>query len=403
MKLLSREISKEGGRVKLIPEDAQDLWTVYNLVAVGDSLRAETQRKVSSETSTGTVSSERMRITLTIQVETLDFDASLPLLRLKGKNIVENEHVKMGAYHTLELETNRPFTLAKPGWDSVAAELVQDACDVTKRADVAALVLQEGLAYVCLITSSMTLTRQRIEMSIPRKQGAAAMGRDKAVSKFYDAVMRAVMEHVDFDVVKCLLIASPGFVKDAFMAHLEVAAHKMDLRALMQHKSKFVLCHCSSGQKHALKEVLADPAVLARMSDTKAAEESAALGNFFKALDQDSDRAAYGHAYVMRAADIGAIATLLISDNLFRSPQAEDRKRYVELVEGVRDGGGKALIFSTMHVSGERLQQLGGLAAILRFPLGEEEEALAAQEDDSDSDEDWDLLAELLAPSCKTL
>ena len=44
-------------------------------------------------------------------------------------------------------------------------------------------------------------------------------------------------------------------------------------------------------------------------------------------------------------------------------------------------------IFSTMHVSGERLEQLGGLAAILRFPMGEEEEALAAEEDDSDSDE----------------
>ena len=57
-----------------------------------------------------------------------------------------------------------------------------------------------------------------------------------------------------------------------------------------------------------------------------------------------------------------------------------------------------------MHVSGERLQQLGGLAAILRFPLGEEEEAMAAQEDDSDeSDEDWDLLAQLLAPSSKNL
>ena len=399
-----QEISKDGGRVKLVPEDAQDLWTVYNLVAVGDSLRATTLRKVSSETSTGTVSSERLQISLTIQVETLDFDASIPLLRLKGKNIVENEHVKMGAYHTLELETNRPFTLAKPGWDSVAEDLVKEACDLTKRADVAALILQEGLAHVCLITSSMTLTRQRIEMSIPRKQGAAAMGRSKALSKFYDAVLRAVMEHVDFDVIKCLLVASPGFVKEAFMAHLQAAAQKTDLKALLQHKSKFVLCHCSSGQKHALKEVLADPAVAVRMSDTKAAEESVALGNFFKALDQDSDRAAYGHAYVTRAADIGAIATLLISDNLFRSPLPEDRKRYVDLVEGVRDGGGKALIFSTMHVSGERLQQLGGLAAILRFPLGEEEEAMAAQEDDSDeSDEDWDLLAQLLAPSSKNL
>jgi len=173
MRLITKEISKEGGRVKLVPQDAEDLWTVYNLVSVGDSLRAETLRKVSSETSTGTVSSERLRITLTIQVETIDFDATTPMLRLKGKNIVENEHVKMGAYHTLELETNRAFTLAKPGWDSIAANLVEEACDLTRRADLAAVVMQEGLAYVCLITSSMTLTRQRIEMSIPRKQARA--------------------------------------------------------------------------------------------------------------------------------------------------------------------------------------------------------------------------------------
>ena len=56
MKLLSKDISKEGGRVKLVPEDAEDLWTVYNLVAKGDSLRADTLRKVTSETSTGTIS-----------------------------------------------------------------------------------------------------------------------------------------------------------------------------------------------------------------------------------------------------------------------------------------------------------------------------------------------------------
>ena len=116
MKLLSKDISKEGGRVKLVPEDAEDLWTVYNLVAKGDSLRADTLRKVTSETSTGTTSSERMRIALTIQVETIEFDAAGDgQLRLKGKNIVENEHVKLGAYHTLELETHRAFTLAKPG------------------------------------------------------------------------------------------------------------------------------------------------------------------------------------------------------------------------------------------------------------------------------------------------
>jgi protein pelota len=44
-------------------------------------------------------------------------------------------------------------------------------------------------------------------------------------------------------------------------------------------------------------------------------------------------------------------------------------------VEGVREAGGEALIFSAMHVSGEQLNQLSGVAAILRFPLPELEDA----------------------------
>jgi protein pelota len=35
------------------------------------------------------------------------------VLRVKGRNLDENEHVKLGAYHTLELEVQRAFTLTK--------------------------------------------------------------------------------------------------------------------------------------------------------------------------------------------------------------------------------------------------------------------------------------------------
>ncbi|KAJ1472576.1 hypothetical protein T484DRAFT_1839774 [Baffinella frigidus] len=106
--------------------------------------------------------------------------------------------------------------------------------------------MQEGLAYICLITSSLTLNRQKIEVTIPRKQGAAAMGRDKALNKFYDQVMKGVMNHVDFSIVKCLIIASPGFVKDSFMDYIYAQAHKQDLKALLEQRDKFLLCHCSS-------------------------------------------------------------------------------------------------------------------------------------------------------------
>ena len=45
------------------------------------------------------------------------------------------------------------------------------------------------------------------------------------------------------------------------------------------------------------------------------------------------------------------------------------RNKYTALVEEVRQAGGEAISFSAMHVSGEQLNQLTGVAAILRFPL----------------------------------
>ena len=43
--------------------------------------------------------------------------------------------------------------------------------------------------------------------------------------------------------------------------------------------------------------------------------------------------------------------------------------QYAALVDAVREAGGEALVFSSMHISGEQLAQLSGIAAILRFPL----------------------------------
>jgi protein pelota len=43
-------------------------------------------------------------------------------------------------------------------------------------------------------------------------------------------------------------------------------------------------------------------------------------------------------------------------------------------MSGVREAGGEVFVFSAMHVSGEQLSKLTGIAAILRFPLTELED-----------------------------
>ena len=295
MKLIKQEISeKDGyGLVLLRPEEPEDMWHVYNLVTVGDELLASTYRKVVTTSTTGSTKSEKRKINLKLQVIETDFDPQEGTIRVKGVNIEENKFVKIGAHHTIELEINRNFTLTKPCWDTIYMERLKLSCDVSKKADLAALIMQPGLAHLCLITSHMTVTRAKIEKSIPRKRQGRS-GHDKAIQQFYKACMTAIYNHIDFNIVKCVLIGSPGFFKDDFLKYVRDNAIKLDMKKLHFNMSKFVTCHSASGHKHDLKNVLENEDVQRVVQDTTAADEVRVLGEFFKLLNDSPDQAYYG-------------------------------------------------------------------------------------------------------------
>lgn len=50
------------------------------------------------------------------------------------------------------------------------------------------LYMQEGLANVCLVGSSTTVLKAKVEVNLPRKRGAAAAGYDKALESFFSKV-----------------------------------------------------------------------------------------------------------------------------------------------------------------------------------------------------------------------
>lgn len=370
MKVLRRDLVRNGaGSVKMVPEEADDLWLAYNLIAKGDSVLASTVRKVLREAASGGRDAERVKLKLEIRVETVDYDKEGSVLRIRGKNILENEHVKIGAFHTLELELHRPFVIRKVVWDTMALDVLHQASDPSVGADLAVVMMQEGLAQIFLIGKSVTITRSRIEASIPRKHGPAIAGYDKALNKFFENVAQAFLKHIDFQLIRCAVIASPGFTKDQFHRHLMLEAERKEFRAIIENKSRIILVHTTSGYKHSLREVLDAPNVMNMIKDTKAAQEVRALKDFFTMLSNDPNRACYGPKHVEVAHERMAVQTLLVTDELFRSSDVATRKKYVNLVDSVKDSGGTAHIFSSMHVSGEQLAQLTGIAAILRFPL----------------------------------
>lgn len=65
-------------------------------------------RRIQSESSTGSSSSQRIRLTLTIVVATVDFDPQAGLLRINGKVSSENQYVKVSKQH-VQLTHNELF------------------------------------------------------------------------------------------------------------------------------------------------------------------------------------------------------------------------------------------------------------------------------------------------------
>lgn len=108
-----------------------------------------------------------------------------------------------------------------------------------------------------------------------------------------------------------------------------------------------------------------------RVADTKAIKHAAALETLYQTLHSGGDDACYGPAQVEFAAEHHAIKTLLVTDQLFRASDVPTRQKYAQLAEGVRESGGQVLVFSDMHISGQQLQQLSGIAALLHYPLPE--------------------------------
>lgn len=153
MKLVRRNIQEKTGEgeVTLRAEDAEDMWHLYNLLHRGDCLTTSTVRKVTKEGMTGSTSSAKVRLNLTIDIEEIDFDSSVCLLRVSGRTKNPNPHVRLGAYHTFDVDVQQNITLAKPEWSSVSLEQLELATNIAKQADVGAIVMQLGLAHLCLL------------------------------------------------------------------------------------------------------------------------------------------------------------------------------------------------------------------------------------------------------------
>ena len=187
----------------------------------------------------------------------------------------------MNSFHRLDIEVGRDVRIEKEEWDSIALVTVEESCVPGRGAEVGAIVCGEGqsapicsrdegrdlywagTAAFCLLSQHMTVVRQRIDISVPRKMSSSSSAHEKGLAKFYDAVYTTFLRLIPFasPSLRAIVIASPGWVRDSVMDYIFKEATRAGNKPLLAAKNKFIKIHVNSPHVHSLTEVLKSPEV----------------------------------------------------------------------------------------------------------------------------------------------
>jgi protein pelota len=286
---------------------------------------------------------------------------------VNGATTVGTQYVSRGQHHTLDLELNRQFTLWKTEWDSVARQQLQESLQPDKEGALAAVVMDDQNANVCIITDNQTLLKERI------RRNTKGRGRNNDTTAYFERIWGALSAAVEPTSGRRLLLASPGFTANEFKDYIRELGGKLGKKEVVRVGREAIFVHSDTNSVHSLNETLKQPDVVKLLSGMRSSEETAYLDRFWKMFEKEDGRAWYGTKPVQRAVDEGAVGrgggVLLINNDLFRSLVIETRKKYVAIVDRVKDDGGEVRIFSSDHEGGNTLSNWGGIAAMLTYPL----------------------------------
>jgi protein pelota len=155
------------------------------------------------------------------------------------------------------------------------------------------------------------------------------------------------------------IVAGPGFIKEDFIYF----ATQKD----KDFAQKIVVENVMSVGISGFQEVLRRGALDRLVKDAHIAKEACLIEELFKEIATDG-KAAYGWDEVKKAEEWGAIDILLIADETLR----HERERGFDIDQilmRVDKSDGHVVVFSTEFEPGQRLEKLGGIAALLRFKI----------------------------------
>ncbi len=336
------------GEIKLVAENLDDIWHLYNIIQEGDLVRAVTFRTADDhkDDRIRAVKTEKKRMKLGIKVEKVAFHEFSNRLRIQG-TIIEGIQ-DLGQHHTFNVDTDilEPITLIKEHWRPHDLQRLQEAVNQRTVPVLLFVSLDEDTATIAVLRQSGV--QQVADIDAHR---SGKMYETKEISsEYYDDIL-GIIKTTKAPGAPLVVIGS-GFARE----HLIDFIKNKDPGLLDSYVSYATGNAGMNGVHEAIKAGIVDKLT----KENRVSKETQAVERLLEEVKKDG-LATYGPKEVESALEQGAVETLLISDVCIRSRQGE------HLLDLARKTNSGFLIINSLHEAGKKFESLGGVAAILRY------------------------------------
>ena len=347
MKVIFKDLKH--GEVKLVPENLDDIWHLYNIVDEGDLVRAVTWRTdEQKDDKIRSKKSEKKRMKVGVRVTEIKFHEFSDRLRVHGT--IEEAPQDLGSFHTLNITADKmdSLSIVKKEWKDHQLQRIDEAVKLRNQAIITFVSLDEDTATVAVLRHSGV---QWIADIDSKRSGKMFESKDTQ-NEYFGEIFSVVKTNKQED--STLVVVGPGFTKD----HLVKIGKEKEPEIF----KKFVVHGTGCSGMNGVQEAIKTGIIEQITKENRVVFETGLIEKLFEEIKKNG-LATYGEKEVKNALSCGAVERLLIADVLVRKENGE------ELLKLAKQNNSEFTIINTMHEAGKKIEGIGGVAALLRYQI----------------------------------
>nr|MEB3851096.1 mRNA surveillance protein Pelota [Desulfurococcales archaeon] len=347
-----RVLDRRRRRIEVRPESEEDLWVLRNTLRPGDLVTGRTLRDVAVK---GSDSKQRRPIVVTLRLKTAEFQPFTGKLRLYGV-IVEGpeEYGLRGRHHAMTVSPGQAVVVEREsGWPERALERLRSS-GPRGRAVVAAVDYDEYAVALVALQGYRVVAE-----GSSRLPGKDDPTRDEELERYASRLARLIVETASREGARVVVVAGPGPLKEDVARRVREAAPNL----------KVYVDSTSMGGSAGVSEALRRPTIARALREYSLVEAEAWLEDAMRVAAREPDRVVFGARAARAAAAMGAVERIIASDEVLYTIDDEEREAAQEALEEAEARRAEVLIVPADSPVGERLRPLGGVVAVLRYPV----------------------------------